>query len=435
MTTASLAILVGFLASSSAAQDGRPLRHEFHLAPDDFRGADTRELAVKLVERLHRACESASDRSAARAVGDDAEVLMMVPQEAFDSIARHGFQNQHVTNMTRGDNRTSPRFLAEQELAMLRLPYSHKGRELLPKYALLNPLKGGFGAYRLPERYGAAAVVFKKEVLPRVTWTYADSLDFSRKAGLSPVDGRTNPVFPRTARYRRPSDEKNVCVNYCEAQVWGELDLSDVAYVMLPEGVPLSDALRRAGTPVYRFSVPAKTIPAAAQYLRGALLKAGAQPAPSDASAPSAAESAILDSIGIERLSDEELMKAARAEKSPDDEFAMSRRLRLVGELAVRAKSPEILSLLRESFQSRDGMERAVALHGLSELPPELFRPHLLEALGDPRPLVQAAAVALAAEQRGVPAVGSALESLSRRKLNPAVRQWLDRLEHGAVCP
>lgn len=89
------------------------LRHRFRISPGEIRSVDTQVLAERLVERIHRSCESSGKEEAERRpAAQDADLLMLVPQEAFPSIARHGFLNQHVTLTTRGFNHTRERFLA-----------------------------------------------------------------------------------------------------------------------------------------------------------------------------------------------------------------------------------------------------------------------------------------------------------------------------------
>ncbi|MDE2144115.1 MAG: hypothetical protein KGJ84_17035, partial [Elusimicrobia bacterium] len=186
------------------------------------------------MRRLHRFCDLAGvPDPGGRRPGPDFDLIMMVPHEVLDSIVRYGFLNQHQTLTTGGFDRLSARFAAEQELAMLRLPYDSKGRELLPKYAVLNIRRPGYGAFSLPARYGDVAVVFKTEVRSRTTWTYADSLDYSRTTGRFAAGGAANPVLPHTLEYPGKAADRNVCGNYCEAQIWGKLSWADVDYVMI----------------------------------------------------------------------------------------------------------------------------------------------------------------------------------------------------------
>lgn len=441
--------LLAFCLAVPACSSAAGLRHRFHISPGEIRSVDTRVLAERLVERIHRACESSGREEAERRpAGKDADLLMMVPQEAFASISRHGFLNQHVTLTTRGFNHTRERFLTEQELAMLRLPYSHQGRKFLPKYALLDLKRSDMGTYHLPSRYGGAAVVFKRRVLDRATWTYADSLDFSQKTGRFGQGGWTNPVLPRTARYRRKSIDRNACVNYCEAQIWGELTLEDVDYIMVRATEPVLSTIVETGLPIYRFftsTSSAAPMPAGrmALYTRGEQVSPGrAQRKHENPVIP--APAGLEESVEFASLTDAELVRRYSVETDTASPVVMPRRIRLLGEISTRPKGDVILRALEDATRSGDPMARALALYGLSELPSRDFKPHLLTALEDPNPAVVIEAVALAADMLADPEVAAALNALqqgiSQRKRKPSdkdasdIQEWLDRLDRASLC-
>ena len=376
MLSAPLVLLLSLAAPSRAAE----LRHRFSIGPEEIRTLDSRTLAELLVERIHRECDLAgASPSGERVLGDDAALIMMVPARLFDSIARLGFLNQHQTGTTGGHHRERDRFEAEQELAMLRLPFDAKGRELLPKYAILDARKTGLGTFRLPAQYGDVAVVFKNEVEARATWTYADSLDYSQKAGRFDAGGAGNPVLARTFRYERKKEDRNRCGNYCEAQIWGKLTLDDVEYAMVRDSEPVPGALVRAGIPVYGYSVSdasAAVVDAGrtAQYIRGALRPA----------APSAPAGPAASSFAPAGLDDERTT-------------------------------------------------RALELLGLSERPWSEFKPRLLEGLDAAPGALLISAVALAADHLDDAAVSARLERLRRSPASPA-SEWLERLAKPRLC-
>jgi hypothetical protein len=400
-----------FLAAAPAR--AAELKHRFYVAPDEIRELDSRALAELLVARIRRGCDLAgAPPSGGSVLGGDAEMILMVPARLLDLIARDGFLNRHQTETTGGFDRERDRFETEQELAMLRLPFGEKGRELLPKYAVLDVKKAGLGTFRLPTQYGSVAVVFKKEIAARATWTYADSLDYSRKSGRFDAGGDDNPVLTRTFLYERKGGDRGRCGNYCEAQIWGKLGLGDVAYAMVSASEPVPGALIRAGVPVYDYSVPDSTVAVVdagrtAQYVRGALR--------------SAAPSASADSPPSP-------LAAAREESA-----AFSPRQRLVGELAERAKSPGVFISLEKEFASGDDQTRALALYGLSELPWSAFKPRLLEALRAPKGPLLIEAVAFAAERRDDADVAARLAAL-RRGAKTDAAEWLERLDKARLC-
>jgi hypothetical protein len=379
-----LALLLALLGFGRAAEaPAAALKHRLSIGPEEFRTLDTRTLAGLLVERIHRECDlPGAPPSGEALLGDDAELVMMVPARLFDAIERDGFLNQHQTGTTGGQHRESDRFEAEQELAMLRLPFDAKGRELLPKYAILDVKKAGLGTYRLPTQYGGVAVVFKKEVAARATWTYADSLDYSRKAGRFDAGGAANPVLTKTFLYERKKEDRNRCVNYCEAQIWGKLTLEDVEYAMVADSEPVPGALARAGMPVYGYSVPdssAAVVDAGrtAQYVRGALRRGTASTSPSSRVEPAIAPAKEID------LGDEQ--------------------------------------------------ERALELYRQSALPWDAFKPRLLESLAAvPGPLL-ISAVAFSADHQDDAEVSAALKRLRRAPVSPAT-EWEERLTKARLC-
>lgn len=331
---------------------------------------------------------------------------------------------------------------------MLRLPYSHQGRKLLPKYALLDLKRSDMGTYPLPSRYGGAAVVFKRKVLGRATWTYADSLDFSQKTGRFGQGGWANPVLPRTARYRRKNSDRNACVNYCEAQIWGELTLDDVDYIMVRDTEPVHSEVIATGLPIYRFSIPTSSTAAVlpgrmALYTRGERVSAGRMQRKQESSAV-ATPAGIEESAESASLTDAELARRYSVETGTAPSGVMPRRLRLLGEISARPKSEVIVRALEDAMHSGDAAARSLALYGLSEMPTRYFKPHLLAALGDSSPVVVIEAVALASELLTDPEVVTALNSLkqgiSQRRQNPSdkdasdIQEWLDRLDKTSLC-
>jgi hypothetical protein len=441
MLSAGLVLLLAAARPGLAAEPSS-LRHRLFVGPEEIRTADSRTLAELLVARIHRECDLAgAPVPGEKPLGDDFALVLMVPTALLDSIARGGFLNQHQTRTTGGFHRERDRFETEQELAMLRLSFGGKGFELLPKYAVLDVKKEGLGSYRLPVQYGGAAVVFKPEVAARATWTYADSLDYSQKAGRFESGGAANPVLARTFLYQRKPEDENRCGNYCEAQIWGALTLGDAAYVMIRASEPIPEAVARAGVPVYDYSVPDSTSAVVdpsrtAQYVRGALRAAPALPAPPRPArnkrsgrrrAPSSAPRDQLPS-------DSALIEAVEnASSRPDEEGGFTPRQRLVGELAARAKSPAVERELTKIFASDDAQTRALALYGLSELPWERFKPLLLESLRSASRTLLIPAVAFAAEHRDDPDVAARLAAL-KSSAAPEVFEWLERLDKPGLC-
>lgn len=345
------------------------LRHRLYLSPAELASTDTRTLAKLLVDRIHRECAGRGDGEPV--LGGDARLILTVPADVLDAVARDGFLNQHQTGTTGGQSREGDRLEAEQELAMLRLPGGEKTIELLPKYAVVDARRPELGHYRLPTRYGSVAVVFKEEVWERATWTYADSLDFSQKSGRFDAGGAANPVLARTIGYRREAGDRNRCVNYCEGQIWGKLTLDDAEFAMVADSEPVPGALARAHIPVYAYSVPDST-------------------------------SAVVDASRTAQY-----VRGERRSASPwADAVASHRHAVSVG------PSP---------------------LFAASERPWNEFKPLLLAGLGAPPGPALIDAIALAAGHRDDPDVAASLERLKRAPESVAT-EWLERLDKKQLC-
>jgi hypothetical protein len=441
------AVLLGvllFLPRAAPASDG--LRHRFFLSPPEIRETDTRALAERLVKRLRRECDLAGDPlPGGPLVGGDADIVMMVPAAMLGSIARYGFLNQHQTMTSRGFDLPSDRFFTEESLAMMFLPYDAKGRELLPKYAVLDARRPGFGSFALPTRYGGVAVVFKKEVGRRATWTYADTLDFSRSVGRYGAGGASNPVLPRTLLYSGKRGDRNLCGNYCEAQIWGRLEWRDVDYLMIPKGAAADGLEIPAGVRVYRYAeTPASSAARghAARYERGARVRVRTSARPAGSSP---APEAYLEGRDDAARTDASLVAdLEREEAAPSTATARARRLSLLGELAARPKTEAVASELSRAAASPDPAERAEALYGLSELPWPRFKAVLLAGLADSNPRVEAEALAFAGEHQDDGDVASAVDRLKaltktraldpRNAEAPVVEEWLERLATARAC-
>jgi hypothetical protein len=410
MFSVPLVMLLALSGTVSAAEPAPALKHRFYIAPDEIRTLDSRTLAKLLVERIHRECDLAdAPPSGDKVLGDDAALIMMVPARHFDAIARNGFLNQHQTHTTGGDHREHDRYEAEQELAMLRLPFGMSGWELLPKYAVLDVQKMGLETFRLPTQYGGVAVVFKKEVFERATWTYADSLDYSQKSGRFDAGGANNPVLARTFLYERKKEDHNHCGNYCEAQIWGKLTLNDVAYAMVRDSDTVPGVLAWAGVPVYSYSVPDSSNVVVdggrtAQYVRGALrVVVPTAPPPLHDEAVSGDDSGGPDSLQV------------------------------VGVFSEAPMKPKLALMYEKNFVTGDDETRAIALFVLSQLPWDEFKPRLLKGLdAAPGPLL-ITAVAFAADHRNDADVSAKLEKLRRAPASKA-SEWVERLDKKHLC-
>jgi HEAT repeat protein len=107
-----------------------------------------------------------------------------------------------------------------------------------------------------------------------------------------------------------------------------------------------------------------------------------------------------------------------------------------IGELAVRPKSIAVVQELKKALNATDPGTRVSALYGLSELPWDEFRPHLLEGLKDKSPLVNTEAIAFASEHQDDEEVVRLLNDLRTRPPRELLEtsDWLDRLRKPRFC-
>lgn len=219
---------VASLVGARADHPTPVLANSTFLSPAEVRLHDSRALGRLVAQRLRKQCDEVHGQ-AGKGFSDKAVVLMLLPHQHVASVIQSGFLNQHVTNVTGGYHGPFYRYGAEQGISHLRLPYSQKAKTVLPKYALFNIKAPGYGSFDLPTWYGEVLFVFKRAVLERTTWTADDSLMFNY--------GIDDGFYPAKSAYFE-SKEPFKCLIYCEAQVWGEVDLSDVAYAMIDEETP-----------------------------------------------------------------------------------------------------------------------------------------------------------------------------------------------------
>ena len=172
----------------------------------------------------------------------DTRILMAINSDLFEKIKTNGFLNQHQTNTSKGTLSQSMRFDAENTFLGINLenPYGAGGsavNKVRPKYSylVLDAPHDGMGDSSITGQYGNIFFKFKESVKSRSTFTPGDSLYLKVITGL-PYGG------VQTFNYRSSSVLTMKVANYWETQIWGELKLSDVEYVLVncPAFSPLS---------------------------------------------------------------------------------------------------------------------------------------------------------------------------------------------------
>jgi hypothetical protein len=160
----------------------------------------------------------------------DTHLVVALKFAYFPSVVQRGFLNQHQTGSSGGILSPDYRWKIENELIGFRLARKYERSSaathaVLPKYAYVfldRPRKGDEGF--LPEDYGDVYFKLKDSVKDRATFTTGDSFDLRLRRRR--VDAHT---FSFRSVNRLTKDPRD----YWEGQIWGELTLGDVDYVMV----------------------------------------------------------------------------------------------------------------------------------------------------------------------------------------------------------
>lgn len=218
-------------------------KHRAYISPDEFLKYSSRELAEKLIQRMHRECDEERGSTEGVPLDVDSDIMMFVPSGALSAIEKYGFQNQHVTRTTSGANSRDMRYAAEIEFPGMILGYSPKSKDVLPKYAALNVRREENAGSGSPAwTYGDTVVVFKDEIKRRTSWTPTDSLGYF---------GLDFSKITSSLKYKDRPENKFQCQSYCEAQIWGDIGFSDIEYVLIQPGAKVPEEFKRSGITVY----------------------------------------------------------------------------------------------------------------------------------------------------------------------------------------
>ncbi len=129
---------------------------------------------------------------------------------------------------------------------------SAKVHYIRPKYGFVHFLKPS-GVLVDPNiwlQYGKLMIVYRNSIKQRTTFTYGDS--HCRIMVETPQ--RMHPSEPELICDMRAPDVKHSHVPYVESQVWGAVDMADIAEFRVPAHQPeLVERLKPAGLPVYSY--------------------------------------------------------------------------------------------------------------------------------------------------------------------------------------
>jgi hypothetical protein len=212
--------------------------------------ADSRSMGRAIVARIHR-LKDGKDLKTYYDFYRDTEIQMAFDDARIDQIRASCFLNQHQIESTHGTLDRAWRSRQENAFAQLAIDeggyqvnFSNPANKVRPKYAYLGITKKHRQVNpMMVSQYGNVFAVMKSAIKDRVTFTPGDSLGM-------------DATRLRTLRHRSatPMAEDG---GYWEAQIWGEVCFSDVAYFLVNCSftTAVSTAsiakLKATGTPVH----------------------------------------------------------------------------------------------------------------------------------------------------------------------------------------
>ncbi len=211
-------------------------------------------IGASIVARKHDSDESAAN--VADPVYDfrkDSKIQMAFNEAYIESIAKGCFLNQHQAGHTNGTNNHNMRANAEDIIAGVKLEAAYvddpnsPADKVRPKYA-------GFGLTKKEpgfndnlssiSGYGNVVAVFKDSIKDRTTFSAEDSLGYSAQ------------TFTLDLREKGMNLQGQNSGSYWEAQIWGELCMSDVDHFIVNCLGGVSEAaiaqLKELKIPVYQ---------------------------------------------------------------------------------------------------------------------------------------------------------------------------------------
>lgn len=301
-------------------------KYKGYISPQELRDLSSREIGKRLVSRIRNECEINRNETKGKSVKDEATLLMRVPSSAIDSIINYGLHNQHYTKTSGGDLNIDQRLQEEARMSAFSLGYSSNARKVLPKYSLLDLKSIGVKTFlsdeEIGQQYGDVIFSFKEEVKQRTTWTLGDSL------GLS---GYKNNKISFSLDFQS-KNFPDKCMLYCEAQIWGELDFSDVDHVLIPEGMEVPDSLKRLGISVYQIAKSETST----RVQKGKMIYSGGETQTlgkknsSNADELNPAEKNIVGINNLQKMNESELEKRFLETKDKNEKRA------IVGEMSLK---------------------------------------------------------------------------------------------------
>lgn len=239
----------------------------------------TRAVGANLVCRWRNQHEAQVRRDDAGSIDwlrDTVEIIVWFEPKLIDIIARGGYKNMHEVGGSSAYNDGAIRAQFEDFLADVRFPDTKLGRQLRPKYGIVqvNWLGQNLGSYfQAGDEYGSVGLKLKKSVKERALLTFGDSLfrfaheeqalresngewKIDPNAFVSAVESCNDACRGKyqasfwSGQFVDPTRE--VQQSYIEAQIFGELTKEDVESILVGPNVRLTEGLKSFGVPIFR---------------------------------------------------------------------------------------------------------------------------------------------------------------------------------------
>lgn len=223
---------------------------------------DSRTIGENIAYRIHKNYEEGK-APAPFAVPIDimnsTSITLRFHAALISAIFASGFLNQHQTGTSRGSLSPDWRANAETVLSDLRLEggynptISSPVHHVRPKYSWMSIYSGAsVGAKSMDaSQYGEIIAVLKEEVKLRSTFTFTDSLSPAKAENYA---GTKRRAMQSTFYGDSVAHSSGY---YLEAQIWGELDISDIAYFAVLGGTSAGviNQLASSGLPIKEYQV------------------------------------------------------------------------------------------------------------------------------------------------------------------------------------
>ena len=221
------------------------LKEKETIPAEVYKKHDSKKIALTIHYKMYKDYEQTTANLAKNPNYDflDGTAIQLAFWDKYlDSIVAKGFLNQHEVFTTSGCLCPENRAKAEDNMLGYKLEPSYQKdasnlvNKVRPKYSLLGlqtgdindmPVTGTNSSPIKASHYGNIVAVMNHEVKDRTTFTMTDSLGIAENSKTEKLKKL------RTTRYLSDESLRSESDTYVEAQVWGELKMSDVHHFLI----------------------------------------------------------------------------------------------------------------------------------------------------------------------------------------------------------